>query len=75
MAYVLTLEPQDLEVIAAGLNELPRKHSQPVFARIQAQVEARDKAELEQAKRVAEAATKPSEGPALATVPGETPQS
>jgi hypothetical protein len=42
--YTLSLSTQDLEAVAAGLNELPRKYSQPVFAKLQAQVTEQDAA-------------------------------
>jgi hypothetical protein len=38
MKYNIILDEQALEIIATGLNELPRKYSQPVFELINRQV-------------------------------------
>lgn len=44
MKYVVEVSVEELGVIAAGLNELPRKVSQPVFSNLQEQVSAQDAA-------------------------------
>lgn len=64
--YTLKVNLKELEVIAAGLNELPRKTSQPVFAVLQAQVEAQDKARAD-----AEAGKKHDEAIARAMETGQ----
>lgn len=38
MDFNITVNEQALEIIASGLNELPRKYSQPVFELINRQV-------------------------------------
>jgi hypothetical protein len=38
MTYTLTLTQEQLQVVAAGLSELPFKHSAPVVAEINKQV-------------------------------------
>lgn len=50
-SHVMVLGDDDLQVIAAALNELPRKHSEPVLQRLQAQLDAEAKVEAEDAAR------------------------
>jgi hypothetical protein len=45
MNYPLVISKEDLDVIAAGLNELPFKVAAPVFGRLQAQVMAYEAAQ------------------------------
>lgn len=39
MVYILRVSEEDLGVIAEGLDELPRKRSQPVIVRLAAQAQ------------------------------------
>lgn len=55
MEYVLTVTEEELSILGAALNELPRKVSQPVFIRIQAQVDEQNKAHLAAVEATAKA--------------------
>jgi len=51
MKYVIDdLSVEEMNIIAAGLNELPLKHSGALFVKIQAKVAAQDKAAADKAK-------------------------
>lgn len=41
--YTLTVTPEELNIIGAALNELPRKVSNAVFVKLTAQVDAQEK--------------------------------
>lgn len=49
--YTFTLTPQDVAVIAAGLNELPKRIADPMIEKLRGQAQAQEKRAAEAAAR------------------------